>query len=141
MNEARREKITSLFEVVSSLERKWANEWNSHNTMGLSKTHIFILDILESEGPMRPSSLAEKLHVTTGGVTVLTTKLMKAGYINKTQNPTDRRASQLEITDAGHELLEAAHEHINSIVDRMFGMLTEDEIQSLKIIFSKCLLG
>ncbi|RPJ96012.1 MarR family transcriptional regulator [Rummeliibacillus sp. TYF005] len=141
MNEARREKITSLFEVVSSLERKWANEWNSHNTMGLSKTHIFILDILESEGPMRPSSLAERLHVTTGGVTVLTTKLTKAGYINKTQNPTDRRASQLEITDAGHELLEAAHEHINSIVDRMFGMLTEDEIQSLKIIFSKCLLG
>lgn len=141
MNEARREKITSLFEVVSSLERKWANEWNSHNTMGLSKTHIFILDILESEGPMRPSSLAERLHVTTGGVTVLTTKLTKAGYINKTQNPTDRRASQLEITDAGHELLEAAHEHINSIVDRMFGMLTEDEIQSLKVIFSKCLLG
>ena len=141
MNEARREKITSLFEVVSSFERKWANEWNSHNTMGLSKTHIFILDILESEGPMRPSSLAERLHVTTGGVTVLTTKLTKAGYINKTQNPTDRRASQLEITDAGHELLEAAHEHINSIVDRMFGMLTEDEIQSLKVIFSKCLLG
>ena len=141
MNEGRRESITSLFEIVSSLERKWANEWNSHNTMGLSKTHIFILDILESEGPMRPSSLAERLHVTTGGVTVLTTKLTKAGYINKTQNPTDRRASQLEITDAGHELLEAAHEHINSIVDRMFGMLTEDEIQSLKIIFSKCLLG
>lgn len=141
MNEARRESITSLFEVVSSLERKWANEWNSHNTIGLSKTHIFILKLLESEGPMRPSSLAEKLHVTTGGVTVLTTKLLKAGYINKTQNPTDRRASQLEITDTGHELLEAALEHIKSIVDRMFGMLTEDEIHSLRSIFSKCLIG
>lgn len=141
MNEGRRESITSLFEIVSSLERKWANEWNSHNTMGLSKTHIFILNLLEAEGPMRPSSLAERLHVTTGGVTVLTTKLLKAGYINKTQNPTDRRASQLEITDTGHELLEAAHEHIKSIVDRMFGMLSEEEIHALKSIFSKCLFG
>mgnify|MGYP000941341309 CR=1 FL=1 len=57
MNEGRRESITSLFEVVSSLERKWANEWNSHNTMGLSKTHIFILDILESEGPIDRKSV------------------------------------------------------------------------------------
>lgn len=141
MNETRRESITSLFEIVSSVERKWANEWNSHNAMGLSKTHIFILDLLETEGPMRPSSLAERLHVTTGGVTVLTTKLIKAGYITKTKNATDRRASQLEITDAGQSLLETAHEHIMNIVDRMFGMLTEEEIHSLRTIFSKCLLG
>ena len=141
MNETRRESIASLFEIVSSLERKWANEWNSHNTIGLSKTHIFILDLLHAEGPMRPSALAERLHVTTGGVTVLTTKLIKAGYIIKTQNPTDRRASQLEITEAGHNLLVTAHEHITNIVDRMFGMLTEEEIHSLRTIFSKCLLG
>jgi len=141
MSETRRESITSLFEIVSSLERKWANEWNSHNTMGLSKTHIFILKLLHVEGPMRPSALAERLHVTSGGVTVLTTKLIKAGYIIKTQNPTDRRASQLEITDAGHELLETAHEHITNTLERMFGMLTEDEIHSLRSIFSKCLLG
>lgn len=51
--------------------------------MGLSKTHILLLDLLESNGPVRPSDLAEKLHVTTGGVTVLTTKLINAGYIKK----------------------------------------------------------
>lgn len=141
MNDARRESITSLFEIVSSLERKWANEWNSHNAMGMSKSHIFILDLLNAEGPMRPSALAERLHVTTGGVTVLTTKLIKAGYIIKTQNPTDRRASQLEITDAGLSLLETAHEHITNMVDRMFGMLSEEEIHSLRSIFSKCLFG
>lgn len=141
MNEKRRESITSLFEIVSSLERKWANEWNSQNSIGLSKSHIFILDLLDAEGPLRPSTLAEKLHVTSGGVTVLTTKLIKAGYIIKTQNTTDRRASQLEITETGHQLLETAHNHITAIVNRMFGMLTEEEIHSLRKIFAKCLLG
>ena len=70
--------ITALFEVAAAIERKWANEWNSHNNLGLSKTHILLLDLLDSKGPLRPSDLAETLHVTTGGVTVLTSKLLKA---------------------------------------------------------------
>lgn len=131
--------ITALFEVAAAIERKWANEWNSHNNLGLSKTHILLLDLLDSKGPLRPSDLAETLHVTTGGVTVLTSKLLKAEYIKKTQNPSDRRASQLEITAEGKQLLEEAYEHIETLVNRMFGMLTADELKTLQVIFMKCL--
>lgn len=131
--------ITALFEVAAAIERKWANEWNSHNNLGLSKTHILLLDLLDSKGPLRPSDLAEMLHVTTGGVTVLTSKLLKAEYIKKTQNQSDRRASQLEITAEGKQLLEEAYEHIEALVNRMFGMLTADELKTLQVIFMKCL--
>ncbi|WP_029497733.1 MarR family winged helix-turn-helix transcriptional regulator [Kurthia huakuii] len=131
--------ITALFEVAAAIERKWANEWNSHNNLGLSKTHILLLDLLDSKGPLRPSDLAETLHVTTGGVTVLTSKLLKAEYIKKTQNQSDRRASQLEITAEGKQLLEEAYEHIETLVNRMFGMLTADELKTLQVIFMKCL--
>lgn len=131
--------ITALFEVAAAIERKWANEWNSHNNLGLSKTHILLLDLLDSKGPLRPSDLAETLHVTTGGVTVLTSKLLKAEYIKKTQNQSDRRASQLEITAEGKQLLEVAYGHIEALVNRMFGMLTADELKTLQVIFMKCL--
>lgn len=139
MMDRRNNGITALFEVATAIERKWANEWNSHNNLGLSKTHILLLDLLDSKGPLRPSDLAETLHVTTGGVTVLTSKLIKAEYIKKQQNPSDRRASQLEITDAGKALLEDAYEHIEALVNRMFGMLTPEEIKTLQVIFIKCL--
>ena len=135
----RKNGITTIFEVATAIERKWANEWNSHNNLGLSKTHILLLDLLESKGPLRPSDLAETLHVTTGGVTVLTSKLVKCNYIKKTQNPSDRRASQLEITDEGRHLLADAYEHIEAIVHRMFGMLSAEELKTLQIIFKKCL--
>lgn len=142
MNEEKKEhSISSLFEIAASLERKWANEWNSHNSIGFSKTHILLLDILESNGPARPSDLAEQLHVTTGGITVLTTKLIKAGYIKKTKNESDRRAYQLEITDDGLSQLDMAYEHIDVMVHRMFGMLSEEEVETLRKIFSKLLLG
>ncbi|PJO45475.1 RNA polymerase subunit sigma, partial [Lysinibacillus xylanilyticus] len=38
MDQEKQIAITSLFEVVSSIERKWANEWNNHNVLGFSKS-------------------------------------------------------------------------------------------------------
>ncbi|MFY0517528.1 MarR family winged helix-turn-helix transcriptional regulator [Lysinibacillus sphaericus] len=140
MDQEKQKAISSLFEVVSSIERKWANEWNNHNVLGFSKTHILILDYLSQEGPKRPSAIADRLKVTTGGVTVLTTKLINAGFIEKTQHATDRRASQLEITTDGEDILEESRQQVSEIINNMFGMLSAEEVQTLRDIFAKCLL-
>lgn len=139
MDELKREQLAALFETMTSLERKIANEWNSHNEIGFSKSHILILTFLHTEGPKRPSSIAEKLKVTTGGVTVLTTKLIKAGLIEKTQNEADRRASQLHITEAGIDVLNRSREQVENLIEHLFGMLTRDEIKTLHNIFEKCM--
>ena len=138
MKELKREQLNSLFEVMTALERRLANEWNNHNQLGFSKSHILILDLLASEGPKRPSAIADHLKVTTGGVTVLTTKLLKNGFIEKTPNETDRRASQIHITDAGLDILNQSRKHIDTLLNHLFGMLTDDEIETLKSIFRKC---
>lgn len=140
MNHQKQDSLSSLFELVASLERKWANEWNQQNMLGFSKSHILILDFLSKEGPKRPSAIAERLKVTTGGVTVLTTKLSKAGFIEKTQNNTDRRVSQIAITPEGEKVLEQSRQHVIALAETMFGMLTKEEIQTLHSIFNKCLL-
>ncbi|TDL82918.1 MarR family winged helix-turn-helix transcriptional regulator [Peribacillus frigoritolerans] len=140
MSKKRSENIVSLFEIFVSLERKWMNDWNHLNEVGLSKTHILILQILETEGLKRPSILAEQLQITTGGVTVLTSKLIKDGFVQKCQNERDRRAYNLEITDSGKDLLHSARSQINQQIQKMFGMLSDDEIQNLRDIFYKCLM-
>lgn len=141
MDPEKQQSLSSLFEVVASLERKWANEWNQQNMLGFSKSHILLLELLAKEGPKRPSAIAEHLQVTTGGVTVLTTKLANAGFIKKTQNSADRRASQIDITDEGKKVLEQSRAHVTALAEMMFGMLSHDEIQTLHTIFEKCLLN
>ncbi|WP_274308973.1 MarR family winged helix-turn-helix transcriptional regulator [Solibacillus daqui] len=138
MNEQKRDQISALFETLTSLERKIANQWNSHDLLGFSKSHILILAFLHTEGPKRPSAIAEKLKVTTGGVTVLTSKLLKAGLIEKTQNETDRRASQIHITQAGVEMLAQSKKQVDVVFESLFGMLDEDELKTLTQIFAKC---
>ncbi len=138
MNEPKREQLATLFETMTSLERKIASQWNSHDLLGFSKSHILILAFLHTEGPKRPSAIAEKLKVTTGGVTVLTTKLIKAGLIEKTQHETDRRASQIHITSAGIQMLEHTRQQVDAVLESLFGMLSEDELKTLTNIFEKC---
>jgi len=138
MDPKRRENLAALFEAMSALERKVANEWNSHNELGFSKSHILILEYLANEGPKRPSAIADRLKITTGGVTVLTTKLLKSGFIEKTQNENDRRASQISITTEGIDLLEQSRKQIDTLINHLFGMLTEEEIETLRNIFNKC---
>lgn len=140
MDQEKQKALSSLFEVVSSIERKWANEWNNHNALGFSKSHILILDYLSQEGPKRPSAIADRLKVTTGGVTVLTTKLINAGFIEKTQHATDRRVSQLVITSDGEKILEESRQQVSEIINNMFGMLSAEEVQTLRDIFAKCLI-
>ena len=138
MDPKRRENLAALFEAMSALERKVANEWNNHNELGFSKSHILILEYLASEGPKRPSAIADRLKVTTGGVTVLTTKLLKLGFIEKTKNENDRRAAQISITPEGLKLLEQSRTQIDILINHLFGMLTEEEIETLRTIFNKC---
>lgn len=137
MDKERKEKLTALFESISALERKAANEWNSHNELGFSKSHILILEFLAKEGPKRPSAIADRLKVTTGGVTVLTTKLLKGGFIEKTQSENDRRASQISITEEGLQVLEDSRKQIETLINYLFGMLSEEEINTLQAIYNK----
>ena len=137
MDQYRREQITSLFETMAELERKMANEWNSRNNLGFSKSHILLLNFLEEEGPKRPSAIAERLKVTTGGVTVLTTKLIKAGFIERIQSESDKRSAQIHITDDGKEILKQSRLHVETMFNDMFNMLSAEEIDTLKLIFKK----
>jgi len=139
MDNIKEEYILELYQNVEILERKWIKDWNQNNQVGLSKSHIRILGILAVNGYQRPSKLAEDLNITTGGITVLTNKLLDEGYIRRTEGERDRRVVNLEITSLGEDLFSAAQQEINRLAEKMFGKLTLEEIQTLAALFRKLL--
>lgn len=76
MENLKLEYYLKLFQTFEILERKWIKDWNQNNQVGLSKSHIRILGILNDKGPQRPSKLADDLNITTGGITLLTKKCL-----------------------------------------------------------------
>jgi DNA-binding MarR family transcriptional regulator len=81
-----------------------------------------ILKVLSSCGAMRLSSLADALELDASTVSRHVKQLQDRGYLARTTDPDDGRASQIEVTDAGRE---AFHEHfarrkdlITAVLDR-----------------------
>ncbi|WP_100407508.1 MarR family winged helix-turn-helix transcriptional regulator [Bacillus solitudinis] len=137
MVQSKSDDMFELYEAFILAARNWSNEWNNHNQISLSPTHVLILELLELDKVKRPSKLAQELHITTGGVTALTNKLVKDGFIKRSHLEDDRRAIVLEITDTGRTLLEEARKQKMLIMKKMFGMLSDSELNHIKEIFKK----
>lgn len=56
------------------------------------------------EGPVRPTELADHLHLDLSVVSRQLTSLSERGLVARKKDPADRRAHQVEITEAGRAL-------------------------------------
>ncbi len=77
--------------------------------------------------PMRVMGDRLQLHPTS--VTNIVDRLQGDGLVRRTPHPTDRRATLVEITEAGSALLEAATKSVTAIDFGMSGLTPEQEIE------------
>lgn len=63
------------------------------------------LSTLSAEGPMRPTDLAAREGVRPPTLTRMLTSLEEGGYVERTSDPADRRASLIAVTPLGRQTL------------------------------------
>lgn len=68
-------------------------------TLGINRTDLHALNALE-ERPLTAGQLAARLGVTPGSITPLVDRLGRAGYVEREQDPTDRRVVLVQLTAA-----------------------------------------
>lgn len=73
----------------------------------VSHGSLSALATLSTEGPLRPSVLAGLEGVSAPAMTRVLTTLEGLGYVHRTVDPADRRASLVSATPAGAELVTA----------------------------------
>ncbi|GAA4776621.1 MarR family transcriptional regulator [Actinomycetospora chlora] len=81
--------------------------WAIRSTAGrdLSLTTAATLATLDRDGPQRLSDLAAREGVTQPSMTALVTRLERDGLAVRGDDPADRRAVVVTLTDAGREVL------------------------------------
>jgi DNA-binding MarR family transcriptional regulator len=68
-------------------------------SLGINRTDLNALNALE-ERPLTAGQLAARLGVTPGSVTPLVDRLGRAGYVEREQDPADRRVVLVQLTAA-----------------------------------------
>ncbi len=69
-------------------------------SLDLNSTALDAMEWLMAEGPLTPSDLAARLHLTPGGVTNLVNRLEATGHARREQAPGDGRSVRVVPTPA-----------------------------------------
>ncbi|RIJ76789.1 MarR family transcriptional regulator [Nakamurella silvestris] len=98
---------------------------------GLSASTYTTLDTLTLAGPSRITDLADREGISQPGMTALINRLETAGLAVRTPDPTDGRASLIDITDRGREVLAARRAERAHLIAARFGALSEPDQRAL----------
>ena len=94
---------------------------------GLSMPQFSILMQLHHRGNCGIGDVSERFDITNAAASQLVDKLVQSGFIQREEDPHDRRAKLLNLTDKGRELIRQGIEERYRWVDELAGKLTAEE--------------
>lgn len=127
------------------LHKKIYEEGNSIliNKYNLSQTELDILGVLfylaGDDFTMSPTQLYEKLLFSSGGMTKVLKKLESKSFIQRVDNPNDKRSKLVQITKEGKETTSLALKEILEHENKCFSKLEEEERKLLRKLLLKAL--
>lgn len=102
---------------------------------GSQKRILIVLD--EIGGSITQRELTERLGIQPGSASEILAKLEGAGLIGRTPNETDRRTTDVCLTDIGKECAQEALKQRKKRHEEMFSCLSEEEKQELLSLLEK----
>ena len=81
--------------------------------MGICPSDFAVLEVLLHKGPLPVNTIGKKVLLTSGSMTAAVDRLAERGLVARQDDPDDRRARVVHLTDAGRKLIRklfAAHE-------------------------------
>ncbi|MGN7949468.1 MarR family winged helix-turn-helix transcriptional regulator [Microbacterium sp. 22215] len=100
----------------------------------MSDAQLAVLATLRMHGRRTITALAERERVTAPSMTSMINGLEEQGYVVRTPDAEDRRRVQVDITDAGTEIVAQTITRRDELLAEMLGELdfTEEELATLR---------
>ena len=95
----------------------------------ISSTHLHVLYVLESDGPMPMSRLAEHLDVSLPNVTGIVDRMVERGLVERGRDADDRRVVTVGVTDSGHETVQEIDSIRRETLGKTLAALTPQQQQ------------
>lgn len=100
----------------------------------LTSTEIFALEMIESLGKPTVNEFASFAKISSPNAAYKVGKLIKKGYIDKTQSKVDKREFYLKVTDKYYNYLNISYGYIDEVVDRMKERFSAEDTQKFEEI-------
>jgi len=105
--------------------------------LGLSAGELLALAHLSVDGPLGPTELTHRLHMTTGAMTAMLDRLAERGFIVRERHATDRRRVMVRLTKEGRDrIFTQVHGMANDVVV-ISSRLNADERRAVVLYFEE----
>ena len=101
-------------------------------TLGVTRAQWKVLFRLSRTPGLRQVELADQLDMEPITLSRIIDRLAEAGLVERTADPTDRRAWRLQVTDAAQPLIAKLRKLADGLIDDAFKGLTEDELNVMR---------
>lgn len=93
----------------------------------LTPAQLRVLQIVEERGSVTPKALATQMGIRQASVTTLVDKLVTRGMVERVPSITDRRQTNVTVTDAGRAMVESAPDALQQRYVQAFESLKDWE--------------
>jgi DNA-binding MarR family transcriptional regulator len=101
------------------------------DTLGINRTDLRCLDILEREGRMTAGRLATQTGLTTGAITTVLDRLETAGFARRVRDADDRRRVYVELTDQIRQAAGDFYTEHTELSEHLYTLYTSEQIELL----------
>ncbi|MDP5272817.1 MarR family winged helix-turn-helix transcriptional regulator [Chengkuizengella axinellae] len=96
---------------------------------GIAPDQFMILELLYNKGPHPVQRISEIFSIPSGSITYVVDKLEKINYVKRQACPTDRRASNVVLTEKGESLFnEIFPKHVETISNNLSFISNEEKL-------------
>lgn len=96
-------------------------------SLGLCLSDFAILEVLLHKGPSPIHAIGCLVRLTSGSATIAVDRLEEKGLVIRQNDPGDRRARMVHLTETGRALIEAAFQAHEGAMERATSGLTAEE--------------
>src|SRR5258705_6345364 len=131
---------------MSSSVHLWLILWKAYETirkhallhiesLGLGRSDFAVLELLHHKGPTPVNRIGEKVRLTSGSITVAVDRLERKHLVERKNDPEDRRARVVHLTDNGARLIGCAFaDHERALEQATSGLNEEERTESIRLL-------
>lgn len=124
-----------LYMLLLSLNKRVFNHEEIIKSCHLPPSHVKALFHLIHNGPCAKSQIGNDLSISKPNMTPIIDKLVSEGFINRFQDPNDRRIIRVEPTELAREFLREQNNKLKSRLLEKISPLSDEDLEEL----AKCI--
>ena len=101
----------------------------------LGDSDFFVLEVLLHKGPLPVNAIGQKVRLTSGSISVAIDRLVKRGFVERSEHPQDRRVRVVQLTPEGRMLIQDAfREHAAAMENAASGLSEPERLALVRLL-------